>query len=150
MDLGRIVKWVVILGLVFFAWKYAVPWVRQKGTGGAPPQQSDSSCVGAAERASDGWGNGLRPFMNPPYDANAWASFERDVQRSIGSAESQCGCAAKSCEATRAAMSDLRRLVSEMGNSIRTGSSPPDDAVGRQERIDNQIANARALLQAGQ
>jgi hypothetical protein len=151
MDLGRIVKWLVIFAIIFFAWKYAVPWIKRQGSGGgAATQQADGSCVGAAERASDGWGNGLRQFMNPPYDANAWSSFERDVQSSISRAESQCSCAAKSCETTRAALNDLRGFVSEMGTSIRTGSSPPSDAVGRQERIDNQIASARALVQSGQ
>lgn len=150
MDLGRVVKWVVLLAVVFFAWKYALPWVKAKGGGGAASQQSDGSCVGAAERASDAWGTGLRQFMSPPYDANAWSAFERDVQSAIAGAESECGCPAKSCETTRGAMRDLRGFIGEMGTAIRTGSSPPSDAVQRQEAIDTQIANARALVQSGQ
>jgi hypothetical protein len=151
MDLGRIVKWLVILAIIFFAWKYALPWVRTKAGGAsATSQQSDNSCVGAAERASEQWGSGLHRFMNPPYDAAAWSTFERDVQSSVTSAESQCSCSAKSCEATRGAMRDLRGFVGEMGSAIRNGTSPPSDAVQRQEAIDTQIANARALLQSGQ
>lgn len=151
MDLGRIVKWLVILAIIFFAWKYALPWVKTKGGGGsATTQQSDGSCVGAAERASDAWGSGLRQFMNPPYDAAAWSTFERDVQSAISSAESQCSCSSKSCETTRGAMRDLRAFIGEMGTAIRNGASPPSDAVQRQEAIDTQIANARALLQSGQ
>lgn len=151
MDLGRVVKWVVLLAIVFFAWKYALPWVKARGSSGASSSvQMDGSCVGAAERAADAWGNGIRQFLNPPYDAGAWSGFQRDVQTSIASAESQCGCAAKSCETTRNAMRDLRGFVGEMDTAIRTGSSPPLDAAQRQEAIDNQIASARALVQSGQ
>lgn len=150
MDLGRVVKWVVLIAIVVFAWKYALPWMKGRGSRGTTSQQSDGSCVGAAERASDAWGTGLRQFFDPPYDAGAWSGFQRDVQTAIASAESQCGCAAKSCETTRNAMRDLRGFISEMDTAIRTGASPPSDAVQRQEAIDNQIASARALLQSGQ
>jgi len=151
MDLGRIVKWLVIVGLVLFAWKVAVPWVKEKGgSSGQVAAQGDGSCVGAAERASEAWGSGLGRFANPPYDAEAWSRFQRDVESSIAAAESACSCPAKSCATTREAMRDLRGLVSGMGSALRAGSSPPSDAVQRQEAIDNKIANARALLQSGQ
>lgn len=151
MDLGRIVKWLVIVGLVVFAWKVAVPWVKEKGgNDGVVVAQSDSSCVSAAERASEGWGSGLGRFVNPPFDAEAWSRFQGEVESSISAAESACSCAAKSCTTTREAMRELRGLVSEMGSALRAGSSPPSDVVQRQEAIDNKIANARALVQSGQ
>ena len=151
MDFSRLVRWIVIVGLIVFAWKVAVPWVKEKSGGsGAAVAQGDTSCAGAAERASETWGSGLGRFVNPPYDAAAWSSFQNDVESSISSAESSCSCSAKSCVTTREAMRELRGLVSEMGTALRAGSSPPSDVVQRQEAIDNKIANARALVQSGQ
>jgi hypothetical protein len=151
MDLGRIVKWLVVLALLALAWKVAVPWVKQKGgSGGGSVSQGNSSCATAAERASENWGSGLGRFVNPPYDVEAWSHFQSDVESAIAGAESQCTCAAKSCSDIRDAMRELRNLVSEMGTAIRSGTSPPFDAVQRQEAIDNKIAGARALLQSGQ
>lgn len=147
MDLGRIVKWLVVVGVLVFAWKVALPWVKSRGdrAPAASTASGDSPCAAAAERASEGWGSGLHQFANPPYDAEAWTSFQNDVESAIGSAESQCACSSQSCVTVREAMRDLRGLVSEMGTAIRNGSSPPSDAVQRQEAIDNKIASARAL-----
>ena len=46
-------------------------------------------------------------------------------------------------------MTDLRGLVSEMDSAINNGSSPPDNAVQRQEAIDTKIEAAAALARAG-
>jgi hypothetical protein len=46
-------------------------------------------------------------------------------------------------------MSDLRGLVSELDTAIRNGSSPPDNAVQRQESIDTTIETAAALARGG-
>ena len=46
-------------------------------------------------------------------------------------------------------MSDLRGLVSDFDTAIRSGSSPGQDAVQRQEQIDRQIDDARELVRAG-
>jgi hypothetical protein len=46
-------------------------------------------------------------------------------------------------------MSDLLNLVGEFDSSIRNGSSPPDNAVQRQEAIDTKIEAAAALARAG-
>lgn len=148
MDFGRVIKWAVILGLVVAVWKVGVPWVKRQSFGGSAASVSgggasgDPVCVRAAERASEVWGSGLGRFVNPPYDLAAWSSFRGDVDARIQDAESQCSCAEESCRKARSAMSDLRMLVSEMDTAIRTGGSPPSDAVQRQERIDSQINEA--------
>ena len=154
MDFGRIVKWLVVLVVIFFAWKYVVPWAKNEMAGGKKTSSSssaggDNSCIRAAERASEAWGSGLHQFVNPPYDIGAWSSFRGDVDSKISAAESECSCAEESCRKARAAMGDLRSLVSELDSAIRSGTSPPSDAVQRQEAIDNQIEEARAAVRAG-
>jgi hypothetical protein len=151
VDLGRLVKWIVIAAIVVFAWKVGLPWMQQQRIGSSGPSISsaaatvDDSCVGAAERASETWGSGLPRFINPPYDMDAWSSFRASVNSHIGEAESKCTCAEASCETVRGAMRDLRELVSDMDGAIRSGSSP-GNIVQRQESIDNRIAEARDSL----
>jgi hypothetical protein len=153
MDIGRVVKWLVIIGIAFFAWKVVVPWVKQQKLGGSSTSIStsaigDDSCAGQAERASEAWGSGLAQFANPPYDLAAWSSFREGVETQIAAAEEKCSCEAESCDKVRGAMGDLRGLVSDLDNTIRNGSSP-EGFVQRQEQIDNRINEARDLQNAG-
>lgn len=149
MDLGRIVKWLVIVVIAFVAWKYLSPMIKSRGASSSSAPASDNSCVASAERASSTWGGGLSKFVNPPYDMTAWSTFRGSVEMRVGAAETECGCAADSCTKARAAMSDLRGLVGEMDNAVRNGTSPPGDAVQRQESIDAKIEEAAQLVRDG-
>src|ERR1700741_318286 len=137
MDVSRLVKWIVIIAIIIAAWKYAIPWAKHQVQGHAISGGSvDSSCVGAARRASEAWGSGLHSFVNPPYDLGAWSSFRDDVEKKIATAESQCRASSQSCDAARGAMTDLKGLVAELDTAITSGSPVPGDAVQRQEAID--------------
>jgi hypothetical protein len=150
MDVNRLVKWIVVIALVIFAWKFAIPWAKQQIQGHtAATVTASNSCTTAAQRASEAWGSGLNHFVNPPYDLGAWSSFRSDVDSKIAAAETECRAASQSCETARSAMSDLRGLVSEFDSAIRNGSSPPDNAVQRQEAIDTKIEAAVTLARAG-
>jgi len=151
MDIGRLLKWIVIIAIVFFAWKVVVPWVKAQqlpSTSASISNVGDESCAGRAERASEAWGSGLSRFANPPYDLAAWSAFQTGIDAQIAMAEAKCSCASESCQKVRSAMSDLRGLVSDLDNTIRNGSSP-DNIVARQENIDNRINEARDLQNAG-
>jgi hypothetical protein len=153
MDIGRLLKWAAILALVLVVVNVVIPWVREHGGGplGGPttsPSGEGDSCIALAQRASETWGRGLRQFVNPPYDASAWGSFRGDVDSQIRTAERECSCMEPSCKKTQAAMRTLRDLVSEMDIAIRNGSAPPDDAVQRQEAVDNQIDEAAQLVKS--
>lgn len=150
MDIGRIVKVLVLIVVLYVAWKYGLPWLQhQQSGGGTTPAAAQSGCPAAAARASEAWGSGLHSFVNPPYDLNAWSTFHDDVENKIASAESECSCSGDSCEKARSAMHDLRSLVSELDSSIRNGSPPPSDLPQRQEAIDKQIDEAAELTRAG-
>ena len=140
----RILKWLVILVLLFLAWKYIEPRLKKSGAAKTTSSSNPSAnCAASAARASERWGSGLRQFVNPPYDVAAWNEFKVNVEGQISSAESDCNCDAGGCAKGRQAMRDLRSLVSDLDYAIRNGSSPPLDAVQRQESIDNLIDEAR-------
>lgn len=150
MDANRLVKWIVVIVLVVFAWKYAIPWAKQQIQGhSASTVTASNSCTTAAQKASETWGSGLNHFVNPPYDLGAWSSFRSDVESKISAAETECRASSQSCDTARSAMTDLRSLVSDLDSAIRNGSPPPDNAVQRQEAIDTKIEAAAVLARAG-
>jgi hypothetical protein len=155
MDLGRIVKWLVVLVVIFAIWKYVLPWARNeagsfgKSSNAAAGGGDSSPCVNAADKASETWGGGLNRFINPPYDLDGWSNFKRDVESKIMDAQTACSCAEESCRKVKDAMSDFRGLVYDMDNAIRSGGSPGQDIVQRQEAIDRRIDEARELVRAG-
>src|SRR5258708_6650913 len=115
MDVNRLVKWIVIIAIVFVAWKYGIPWAKHQLQGHAIAAVStDNSCVAAAQRASEAWGGGLHSFVNPPYDLGAWSSFRDDVEKKIATAVFQCRASCQSCDAARSAMTDLKNLIAEL------------------------------------
>ena len=155
MDLGRIVKWLVVLVVLFAIWKYVLPWARNeassfgKSSTTASSGGGNSPCISAADTASGAWGGGIGRFVNPPVDLGAWSSFKSDVDSKIMDAQRACSCAEESCQKVKSAMTDMRGLVAELDSAVRAGGSPGQDIVQRQEQIDNQIEAARELVKAG-
>ena len=151
MDLSRIVKWLVVVIVLFFAWKYLSPKFLKKETTPAAADGTfvNSSCIGAADKASSAWGSGVGRFVNPPYDMDAWSIFRSDVDSKIANAQGQCACVAESCHKIQSALHDLSSLASDLDSAMRSGSPPPSDIVQRQEAIDHQLDEARDLIRAG-
>src|SRR4051812_6906101 len=105
MDANRLIKWVVIIAIVVFAWKVGIPWVKKKFDTHAPAAaEADNSCITAARQASEKWGSGLHSFVNPPYDLASWGAFRNDVETKIAFAEAACKDSSQSCVAGRDAM----------------------------------------------
>ena len=150
MDFGRVFKWVIFLAILFFAWKLLGPMLQKPVSSNASAGSSapDHSCVSAAARASETWGRGIGRFANST-DSTEWSSFRGSVEMAIGAAESACGCAEQSCQTARAAMGDLRSLVRDFDDALRSNSGAPAGIVQRQEAIDNQIDSAREQVRAG-
>lgn len=143
--MNRFIRIAIILVVVFFVSKHVLRMVKKQDSGGTTSTtRSDNSCVRGAERASEKWGSGLRQFVNPPYDLNAWSSFRSDVESNINAAEIACDCTAESCEKARSAMRDLRALTNDLDSAIRNGSDA-SGFVERQEAIDNRISEASEL-----
>jgi hypothetical protein len=152
MDAGRLLKWIVAIAVLVFAWKVALPWLKEQGSGSASRAAASGGgnpCVAGAQHASEAWGSGLGRFVNPPYDIDAWSQFREDVLEKIAAAERDCSCPSESCARVRSALGDLRTMSSELDSSIRNGTSPPGDIVQRQEAIDNAITVAGEQSRAG-
>ena len=145
MDLGRLVKWIIIAAIAFIAWKLVGPMLQKpiSSTGSAGSGAVDHPCVAAAARASETWGSGIGRFANANSDSTEWSVFRGSVEGRIAAADSACGCAEPSCEKVRGALAELRGVVNDMDSAFRGGSPPPGDIVQRQEAIDNQINAAR-------
>ena len=89
--MGRLIKLAVVVAVLFFAWKYALPWI-QRQSGSSPRSNataSQSSCTGSAAHASEAWGSGLHGFVNPPYDLAAWSTFRSDVESKIAGGDAR-------------------------------------------------------------
>jgi hypothetical protein len=149
----KLVGWIIFLVVLYIGWTKLAPKLKETSVAGKSATSTagggNSSCTSAAERASSEWGSGLGRFVNPPYDLDAWASFQNGVNRRISDADAVCTCIEESCGKARDAMRELRGLVSELDGAIRTGGSPPADAVQRQESIDRQIEEAQNLARDG-
>ena len=151
MDLGKLIKVLVILVLVVFGWKMLGPRIKEQFNSPRPSESASadggaaSVCVRHASDASAQWGSGLARFVNPPHDLDAWGTFRGDVEAKIAFAQAQCQCESEACAKAKNALDELRTLVGDVDASIRSGNPPEGEVVRRQESIDNAIDEAREL-----
>ncbi len=148
---NTIVKLLVVIVILIFIIKVGLPWWKEKRGEASKPgtTSAEISCVDMAERASETWGSGLSAFVNPPYDPAAWDQFRSKTDNAISAAERKCSCNAESCTTAKSALSELRSLVNDMNETVRTSGPPPNGIVQRQEQIDNAITSARDLVRQG-
>ncbi|HEV2721142.1 MAG TPA: hypothetical protein VG323_14060 [Thermoanaerobaculia bacterium] len=152
MDGSKLVKLLLLAAILFAAWKYGLPWIKQQTSHAAEASATGSaasSCIVDAERASSSWGSGIGRFANPPYDVEAWSRFRADIDSKIATAETSCSDSSESSQKARSAMRDLRSLVADLDSAIRSGAPPAGDIVQRQEAIDAQLDAARELVRSG-
>jgi len=137
-----LIIWAIVITVAWFAWNWykKQPHTNTVATAGASAAQS---CTSEASAAADAWGSGVGRFANPPYDTSAWDGFRSDIESRARRAEEKCICSETACTTARNAMADLRSLMNEMDQSLRSGSPPPSDLVQRQEAIDNAVNSAR-------
>lgn len=141
--MDKLIKWIVVLVVLALLWKFAVPKLQERfGRSGESEESVEAGCATAAATASETWGSGISRFVNPPYDIEGWSRFTNEVEADIRVAERQCGCSDAECTNGREAMAELRRLVLDLDDAIRSGTAPPDDIVRRQERVDELIEKA--------
>lgn len=144
--MSKLLKVIILLVVVIAIWKFVLPNITKSPAApvhrrSAMTQASGNDCVDFASHASEVWGGGIGRFANNP-DQEEWRRFSSEVNDAIREAEEECTCPSASCSNVRYAMSDLRKLVSDFDRSVREGTPPPDDAVQRQEKIDDTVMEA--------
>jgi len=150
--MSKIVKLVIIVAILYFAWTKGLPKLKSMGGSGAATSatgNSSTSCPDFAAKASEAWGSGLSRFVNPPYDVGAWQSFRSSVQSRIDEAKDSCRCSEPACAKTLEAMTSLESLIGSVDGAIRGGGPMPQDAPQQQEQIDQTIDAARELARGG-
>ncbi len=155
--MGKIIKWVVIIGLAYFAFTEGPGLVERIGDGagdlGSGLNRGAASlgqgrCVKAAERASERFHRGLRDYSKPPIDMDSWARFTESLKGLIYDAESECNCPQDSCQRATDALTELNSLVTDFDSSLR-GTGMPLNPARRQETIDRFLKRARELERQG-
>lgn len=146
--MDRIIKLVVVLVVVYFAYSVGLPWI--KGLLGSSPAglrgnaSEEALCVGAAERAVDAFGDRLGRFL-PPIDADAWEESVSRSRTEISEAERGCGCGHEACREASRALSDLENMVTEYDDSVQAGRGLPANGARRLESLYNTLDRAKTL-----
>lgn len=139
MQGSRVLRILIVMGVVFVAWKWWTTQHRAPATAPADRTSPAVNCQFEARAANDYFGSRIGGFTNPPYDMQAWDQFKSGTESRISRAESKCSCSDPPCTRANEAMSELRTMLGELDSAIRSGGSPPTDLVQRQERINQAL-----------
>ena len=150
----RIISLAVVAAILYFAYTEFRPWLeRQLGTG-TSSSISDSAegaqaCVAFATDASMAFGAGIRPFVRPPIDVDAWDTANLEIESRIYEAESACLCFEQSCDKANEALSVLSDLLSDLDAGFRGDSPMPLNGARDQNRVDALLSEAEDLANDG-
>ena len=127
--MAKIIKLALIAFLLYIAYTQGLPLLRQQlGEGLGGDDTPRSGCVGAAERASDLFGERVGRVSGPGTDPQVWDDFRRSVDDAIYDARSQCDCRLESCDKAREALSALGDQLAQFDQRFRSGSMAQNPA----------------------
>ena len=150
----RIIKLVIVVVILYFAYTEFLPWVKKElgmGTSSSITESTEGggACVALAADASLALGVGIRPFVQPPINVNAWETTNLRIESRISEAESACFCFEPSCDKANEALSVLRNLLSELDGGFRGDSPMPLNGARDQTRADALLSEAEDLAREG-
>lgn len=148
--MAKILRFAVVILLLYVAWDQAMPWIRQE-LGTAMPDvtaEGPARCVYLGGRANDTFGERVGRVSGPGGDAGAWEQFVGDVNAQIEAAQSGCRCRQASCQNVVRAMNDLEDLLDQLDMRFR-GGTPRVNPVQRQIGINELLNEARILVREG-
>ena len=130
MDVGKLLKWALVLGLVFLTWTLGRPWVeehlsrRGRGaaveTAGSGDDPEAGRCVDLARQAADTYAEVAAGFAAGDPGA-AWMRDSALVEDAVGRGEGACGCPGDACRLAGEALSELDSLVRRTDALVRDG-----------------------------
>ena len=144
--MGKIVKLLIVVGLVVLAWKKGLPFIQSYGytVPGAPGELNVEGwgCVRKVQDARDELAEILshaRP-NEPP-------NFLPNLREKEGEAEILCQCENRGCAEGREALGLITPLTAELGEPARVGEVALNGAKYLQQ-IDDVLARATAAARA--
>lgn len=146
--MGRIVKLLVILVILYVAYSIGWPWLQ--GLLNSTPASlrgnasEEALCVTTAERTVDAFADRLRRF-GPPLDVDAWDEAVSTTQDEIAEAKRGCRCDHDACREAQRALSQLDDMVSDYDGSVRDGRGLPANGARRLESLYDTVERARRL-----
>lgn len=157
--MDKIIKLVVLAVLLFVAFDRGLPWIQRNladradaigdVASGAATHGAASTCVSAADRASNAFGASIGRLGGPDGDLDSWSDFMDRVESKINQAEDRCECDVSSCEKASQAMSALAGVLRDFDDQKRGSGGLGSDPVRRQERINDLLDEARRLARQG-
>ncbi len=148
---------VVVAGVAFWLWKSEKAAKQEASPGASPagasvgaPSAAGEACLTAAEEASRATQEASDVLLRTPIDPAAFSSASERASSAISSAEGRCGGGAspgeqKAIEEARAALAEMRGLLSDFAGTL-SGSGSASDAPRRRETIDTRLGAARTAL----
>lgn len=150
---GRLVKLLVLAGLLYFAWTEGWPWLQGEleslgaTRSDVSSMQSEAGrCVAGAEAARRAFGEGFRGATTRRGDHSEWLRFSGRIQSRIRDARSACRCPEDACELADGAMRELERNLHELDGMIRGSVDRFSNPAARLEEVDQLLAEARSEL----
>ena len=147
--MGRILKLVIAVAILYFGVTRGLPWLKsQFGEKLGPSGDTNQAiCYNAAERAAEGFSERIRGFSKPPIDPAAWEEMVSTSRNQVEAGERECrNCDQEACLEASRALAGLESLISEIDQSVQAGRGVPADSAGRLDRIYDTLSRSRSYL----
>ncbi len=109
------------------------------------PPSTDFPCYDAAQKASSAIQEAARVAGSPPVDANSWSGVESTASSALSAAESACSGSSDSVNESRAAISTMRSMLSDLSNAAR-GNGRASNLGAQIGEVDERLDKAKSLI----
>lgn len=144
--MGKIIKVVVVVALVFVAWKHGLPWLQSYGftVPGAPGETNTEgwACVRHVEDVHELCSEILsRARPNEP------APFLDKLRNDLDDARILCQCSNRGCAEGNEALAFLSEMTTLLGDPARVGEAALQ-AARHTEKVDGILERAKAAVRS--
>lgn len=147
--MNRILRWLVILALVYFGVTEGVPWLRNRLSPRSlrEPQGMNpaADCIDAATVVNEALADKVRRFGRPPLPIDRWTEAMDEMQDRLDEAELLCGCPGEACRLGREAVSEVGTQLAYFDSAVRGTLGATENPAVRQEHIFDLLRRARAV-----
>jgi hypothetical protein len=147
--LNKIITWLVIAALAYFAYSYGRPYLEnltrsQSSASADAGDGGDGICVRSAQDATENFASKATRF-SPPVDQAEWQSALSMSRGRLQQARDACRCSGSACESASRALDQLDDFMNQMDGAMAGGGSTFNPARGLDaiynalERAEKQV-----------